>query len=125
MMQLGSREEEVHFELGVVVSETKNPPKAKANGAGKLTEALGVGMLTWHDHANCKGADADLFFPGAGGSTKKARALCAACEVKIECLDYSVDSGEKFGIWGGLSERERRRVRRKRAVKKHKLPKSA
>ena len=67
----------------------------------KLVEALAVGELSWQDYANCRGADADLFFPERGASTRKAKAICGACEVKAECLDYAVDMGEKFGIWPG------------------------
>jgi WhiB family transcriptional regulator, redox-sensing transcriptional regulator len=81
-----------------------------------LIEALAVDELSWQDYANCRGADADLFFPERGASTRRAKAICKACEVKGQCLDYAIDNGEKFGIWGGLSERERRRVRRERIV---------
>ncbi|MGQ0849501.1 MAG: WhiB family transcriptional regulator [Actinomycetota bacterium] len=83
---------------------------------GKLIEALAIGELSWQDYANCRGADADLFFPERGASTRKAKAICQACDVKGECLDFAIVNGEKFGIWGGLSERERRRVRRQRIV---------
>jgi WhiB family redox-sensing transcriptional regulator len=88
---------------------------------GKLIEALAVGQLSWQDYANCRGADADLFFPERGASTRKAKAICNACEVKGECLDYAIVNGEKFGIWGGMSERERRRVRRQRQVASRKV----
>jgi len=88
---------------------------------GKLIEALAVGQLSWQDYANCRGADADLFFPERGASTRKAKAICNACEVKGECLDYAIVNGEKFGIWGGMSERERRRVRRQRALERRGL----
>jgi WhiB family redox-sensing transcriptional regulator len=80
----------------------------------KLIEALAVDDLSWQDYANCRGADADLFFPERGASTKKAKAICAACTVRVQCLEYAITHGEKFGIWGGMSERERRRVRRER-----------
>lgn len=66
----------------------------------------------WTELANCRGCDPALFFPGQGESTRDAKAVCAACEVRRECLDYALRSGEKFGIWGGKSERERRRIRR-------------
>ncbi|CAN5786196.1 MAG: WhiB family transcriptional regulator [Actinobacteria bacterium] len=81
-----------------------------------LVEALAIGQLSWQDYANCRGADADLFFPERGASTRKAKAICAECEVKDECLNFAIQHGEKFGIWGGMSERERRRVRRARTV---------
>jgi WhiB family redox-sensing transcriptional regulator len=81
---------------------------------GKLIEALAVDDLAWQDYANCRGADADLFFPERGASTRRAKAICGACEVRVQCLEYAIVNGEKFGIWGGMSERERRRVRRER-----------
>jgi WhiB family redox-sensing transcriptional regulator len=62
--------------------------------------------------------DPDLFFPERGASTREAKAVCRGCEVRDECLEYALDQGEKFGIWGGLSERERRRVRRQRAMER-------
>lgn len=80
----------------------------------KLIDALALGELSWQDYGNCRGADSDLFFPDRGASTRRAKQICAECEVRIECLNYAIDNGEKFGIWGGLSERERRRVRRSR-----------
>lgn len=82
----------------------------------KLIEALAVDELAWQDYGNCRGADADLFFPERGASTRRAKAICDGCPVRRECLDYALAHGEKFGIWGGLSERERRRVRRERSV---------
>ena len=82
----------------------------------KLVEALAVGELSWQDYANCRGADADLFFPERGASTRKAKAICNACQVKAECLEFAIQQSEKFGIWGGLSERERRRIRKERAL---------
>lgn len=82
----------------------------------KLIEALAVGELAWQDYAECRGADADLFFPERGASTRKAKAICGECQVREQCLDFALDIGEKFGIWGGMSERERRRVRRERQI---------
>ena len=82
----------------------------------KLIEALAVGELSWQDYANCRGADADLFFPERGASTRKAKAICAECQVRQECLEYAIQIGEKFGIWGGMSERERRKIRRERQL---------
>jgi WhiB family transcriptional regulator, redox-sensing transcriptional regulator len=82
----------------------------------KLIEALAVGELSWQDYANCRGADADLFFPERGASTRKAKSICGECQVRAECLDFAIEIGEKFGIWGGMSERERRKVRRERQI---------
>ena len=71
---------------------------------------------SWQDQANCLGVDPDLFFPERGASTREAKEVCRGCVVREECLEYALSNGEKFGIWGGMSERERRRVRRARAL---------
>ena len=70
----------------------------------------------WQDFANCLGVDPDLFFPERGASTREAKEVCRGCVVREQCLEYALANGEKFGIWGGLSERERRRIRRQRAL---------
>ncbi len=72
--------------------------------------------LAWQDLANCRGANADLFFPERGASTRTAKSICRECTVREECLEFAIVNSEKFGIWGGLSERERRKIRRQRAV---------
>jgi WhiB family redox-sensing transcriptional regulator len=82
----------------------------------ELREALVVGDLSWQDGANCRGANADLFFPERGASTRAAKAICRECAVRADCLEFAISTGEKFGIWGGMSERERRRVRRERQI---------
>ena len=71
---------------------------------------------TWQDRANCLGVNPDLFFPERGASTREAKEVCKGCVVREECLEYALANGEKFGIWGGLSERERRRIRRQRSI---------
>ena len=72
--------------------------------------------MEWQDLANCRGADPDLFFPERGASTRTAKSICRECTVRLECLEFAIVSSEKFGIWGGLSERERRRIRRERQI---------
>jgi WhiB family transcriptional regulator, redox-sensing transcriptional regulator len=74
-----------------------------------------VDAKSWQDEANCLGVDPDLFFPERGASTREAKEVCRGCVVRLDCLEYALVNGEKFGIWGGLSERERRRLRRQRA----------
>jgi WhiB family transcriptional regulator, redox-sensing transcriptional regulator len=69
---------------------------------------------TWQRAANCLGVDPDLFFPERGGSTREAKEVCRGCVVREQCLQFALENGEKFGIWGGMSERERRRLRRRR-----------
>lgn len=80
------------------------------------TAAEPVGTGSWQDLANCLGVDPDLFFPERGASTKEAKEVCRGCVVREQCLEFALANGEKFGIWGGLSERERRRIRRQRAL---------
>ncbi len=81
------------------------------------TESLiGIETEDWHALANCLGVDPDLFFPERGASTREAKEVCRGCVVREACLEYALVNGEKFGIWGGMSERERRRIRRQRAI---------
>ena len=68
--------------------------------------------LAWQDRALCAQTDPEAFFPEKGGSTREAKKVCRACEVRAECLEYALEHDERFGIWGGLSERERRRIKR-------------
>ena len=73
-------------------------------------------VKAWQDYANCLGVEPDLFFPERGASTREAKEVCRGCVVRDDCLEYALQNGEKFGIWGGMSERERRRIRRQRAL---------
>lgn len=73
------------------------------------------GALAWQERALCAQTDPEAFFPEKGGSTREAKKVCVGCEVKAECLEYALANDERFGIWGGLSERERRKLK-KRAV---------
>jgi WhiB family redox-sensing transcriptional regulator len=67
----------------------------------------------WQERALCAETDPEAFFPEKGGSTREAKKICTGCEVRAECLEYALANDERFGIWGGLSERERRRLRRR------------
>ena len=68
--------------------------------------------LWWHELAACQYTDPEAFFPEKGGSTREAKRVCRGCEVRALCLEYALENNERFGIWGGLSERERRCVPR-------------
>jgi WhiB family redox-sensing transcriptional regulator len=70
-------------------------------------------VLGWQDRALCAQTDPEAFFPEKGGSTREAKRVCSSCEVRAECLEYALANDERFGIWGGLSERERRKLRRR------------
>lgn len=73
----------------------------------------------WRDDAICNQTDPESFFPEKGGTTRPAKQICLGCPVRArqlggtgECLDYALEHDERFGIWGGYSERERRRLLR-------------
>jgi WhiB family redox-sensing transcriptional regulator len=70
------------------------------------------GALGWQERALCAQTDPEAFFPEKGGSTREAKRVCLGCDVRSECLDYALAHDERFGIWGGLSERERRRLKK-------------
>ena len=70
--------------------------------------------LSWQTDALCAQTDPEAFFPEKGGSTRDAKKICTSCEVRAQCLEYALLNDERFGIWGGLSERERRKLRRGR-----------
>jgi WhiB family redox-sensing transcriptional regulator len=65
----------------------------------------------WQDDALCAQVDAELFFPGKGESSREAKRVCLGCGVKDECLAFALDNDERFGVWGGASERERRKMK--------------
>jgi WhiB family redox-sensing transcriptional regulator len=70
-------------------------------------------VLAWQADSLCAQTDPEAFFPEKGGSTREAKKICGACEVRTHCLDYALANDERFGIWGGLSERERRKLRKR------------
>lgn len=71
---------------------------------------------TWVAGALCAQVGGDEWFPDKGGSTREAKSVCngdenrPACPVKAQCLIYALEHDERFGVWGGLSERERRKL---------------
>src|SRR6201990_1141844 len=65
--------------------------------------------LGWQDQALCAQTDPEAFFPEKGGSTREAKRVCRSCEVRAECLEYALQHSIRDGIWGGMSERDRRR----------------
>lgn len=69
--------------------------------------------LAWQDDALCVQTGPEPFFPEKGGSTREAKRICKTCDVRAQCLAYAVLNNERFGIWGGLSERERRKLKRR------------
>ena len=86
-----------------------------ASGEERQVQRFSEEELPWAEEALCAYVDPDVFFPEKGGSSREAKRICAQCAVRDECLDYALANDERFGIWGGLSERERRRFKRKLA----------
>jgi WhiB family redox-sensing transcriptional regulator len=69
--------------------------------------------LAWKEYGACSGLT-DLFYPDDNGDVRNAQAVCKECVVQEECLEYALVHDEKYGVWGGFSERGRRRLRRER-----------
>jgi WhiB family redox-sensing transcriptional regulator len=86
----------------------------RRTGSGPLVTGL-FDSQPWADDAACVGRDPTLFFPERGEDTRAAKAVCRDCPVRKECLDYALEHRIIYGIWGGLAERERRRIRTQRA----------
>lgn len=80
---------------------------------GVRRETPGDDTLGWQTDALCAQTDPEAFFPEKGGSTRDAKRICTSCDVRDACLEYALQNDERFGIWGGLSERERRKLKRR------------
>lgn len=72
---------------------------------------------SWMLAGNCRERDPSFFFPSDGVGVERARRVCADCPVRIECLEYALRYRIEHGVWGGASERERRRILRSRRVR--------
>jgi WhiB family redox-sensing transcriptional regulator len=113
----GSEEADVRLEAegkerGHVVGWGEDPEQE----LGDLTDLFdATDDQEWQERALCAQTDPEAFFPEKGGSTREAKRICLGCDVKDDCLEYALANDERFGIWGGLSERERRKLK-KRAI---------
>lgn len=110
-------------EAGEVVSEYIELSGSSPNGVGPGTAWAGEASLftppePWMQGASCASADPEAFFPLKGGSSRAAKNVCLRCDVRAECLAYALEHDERFGIWGGVSERERARMRRRLAERR-------
>ena len=70
--------------------------------------------LSWRAHAACRGIDPNIFYPVSDDEAEEAKGICAACPVRQACLEYALANRERDGVWGGATERERRRIVRQR-----------
>ena len=100
---------------GSVPSDARTPAPTLAS-VTDIFSAVDDGPLAWQERALCAQTDPEAFFPEKGGSTREAKKVCTSCDVRSQCLDYALANDERFGIWGGLSERERRKLKRRAVV---------
>lgn len=116
---------EGHVMWNILESDVEFPTDAESAVAAPVAPVLPLfgelyqltepdeSLLGWQERALCAQTDPEAFFPEKGGSTREAKKVCSGCEVRAECLDYALENDERFGIWGGLSERERRKLKRR------------
>jgi WhiB family redox-sensing transcriptional regulator len=71
---------------------------------------------TWTDQAACSGTDTEIFYPSSHEEEAEALSICATCPVRAQCLDYAIRNRETYGIWGGATPEQRRRMRREHAA---------
>lgn len=89
--------------------------------------ALNLAPTDWYDDAACRDADTDVFFPVSESQSDAAKAICAVCPVREECLEYALEVRPGDGVWGGLTATERHRLirRRQKAARKARVARSA
>lgn len=80
-------------------------------GTPVLVPDTSLEETAWQALARCAEVDPDLFFPEKGASARPAKRICQRCEVRTECLEYAIETDQRYGVFGGLSERERRKLR--------------
>ena len=68
----------------------------------------------WRDDAACTGLDTSMFFPASDAEAGPAKAVCASCPVRDQCLEWAMATRQEDGVWGGMTDNERRRLRRRR-----------
>lgn len=97
-----------------------NGETRKAEARRELKDYLHSVLRTyaepWMEEGICGQTDPEAFFPEKGGSTAEAKRVCMGCPVRDTCLQYALQHGERFGIWGGKSERDRRKIQKQMAA---------
>lgn len=88
-------------------------------GAGARTDpthekVTPMSSPTWRKRAACRGLDPEVFYPASDEEAEEAKAICGECPVRQLCLEHALTHRERDGVWGGLTERERRRLVRQR-----------
>ncbi len=103
------------------------PAKGRAESAARYGRPLGIGVLDWSttgwfERAECAGEDPEVFFPigttlAALAQLRMAKSICSRCPVSTECLQWALETDQDAGVWGGLSEEERRALKRRGSPK--------
>jgi WhiB family transcriptional regulator, redox-sensing transcriptional regulator len=75
---------------------------------------VGMKSMAWREQARCKGIDPEVFYPVSDEESDEAKSICAECPVRLPCLEFALASRERDGVWGGATEKERRRIIRQR-----------
>lgn len=101
------------YRSGVPENWFVDPVNLGVPGVRREIDEVEDTALSWQTDALCAQTDPEAFFPEKGGSTRDAKRICTTCDVRSECLEYALQNDERFGIWGGLSERERRKLKRR------------
>lgn len=101
------------YRSGVPENWFVDPVNLGVPGVRRPSESGADSALAWQTDALCAQTDPEAFFPEKGGSTRDAKRIYTSCDVRGECLEYALQNDERFGIWGGLSERERRKLKRR------------
>jgi WhiB family transcriptional regulator, redox-sensing transcriptional regulator len=109
----GWENEMTGYRSGVPDNWFVDPVQLGVPGVRRPLEGDDGNPLSWQTDALCAQTDPEAFFPEKGGSTRDAKRICTTCDVRDQCLEYALQNDERFGIWGGLSERERRKLKRR------------
>jgi WhiB family redox-sensing transcriptional regulator len=81
---------------------------------GRSEDVVPLTNQSWRQHAACRGVEPDVFYPVSDEEADIAKAICDQCSVRQTCLEYALTNRERDGVWGGATERERRRLLRQR-----------
>lgn len=108
-------EDSARDEPPLIIGDNEDGPATTAVTNISLAHLLGLDLSDdqWERKSLCAQTDPEAFFPEKGGSTRDAKRICQRCPVIGDCLNEALARDERFGIWGGLSERERRRLKRR------------
>jgi len=79
---------------------------------------MNLDRYIWQEHAACRGIEAEIFFPISDEEAGPAKAICSACDVERDCLLFSLQNRERYGVWGGVTEKERIEMVRRGAAQR-------